>query len=151
MKITAIETMVVAMPNRADVGRNGPAMHALSAMDIAPWDIAGKLAGRPLCRLLGGGERASVPACASVRCCGAPHAVSHCTERALRRGYRHSKLHEITEAPREQLVERHDADFECNPLHGAIDPGADGRFAVPQGPGLGHDPDPAIIARLRVA
>jgi len=32
----------------------------------------------------------------------------------------------------------------------AIHPVA-GRIAVPQGPGLGVDPDPALLAKLRVA
>jgi L-alanine-DL-glutamate epimerase-like enolase superfamily enzyme len=38
-----------------------------------------------------------------------------------------------------------------NPLHDAINPNSNGRIAVPQGPGLGIDPDPAVIAKLRVS
>ncbi|MGH8660400.1 MAG: mandelate racemase/muconate lactonizing enzyme family protein [Burkholderiales bacterium] len=275
--------------NLAGVGRNGPAMYALSAIDIALWDIAGKLAGLPLYRLLGGAPRTRLPAYASLLRYGEPSAVAHHVEKALSRGYRHIKLHEITlppiqsarkaaepdipimvdcncpwtvaeaiamarklrpldlkwleepvwppedhaglarvqeqggiptaagenamlpefkglfaaaavayaqpsvtkvggvtqmrkvmalaEAsgiavvphsayfgpgliasihciaamPGESLVERYDADFAVNPLHDAIMPDPDGCLAVPQGPGLGVDPDPAVIARLRVA
>ena len=287
---TAISTLVDQLQrNLAGVGRNGPAMYALSAIDIALWDIAGKLAGLPLYRLLGGSPRKDLPAYASLLRYGEPGAVSHYVERALKRGYRHIKLHEITvppikagrdtagpdipimvdcncpwtidqaiemahqlkpfnlkwleepvwppedhgglarvqteggiataagensmlpefksmfeagaityaqpsvtkvggvtqmrkvmalaEAfgvnvvphsayfgpgllasihciaamPNESLVERYDADFAVNPLHDAINPNANGRFTVPQGPGLGIDPDPAVIAKLRVS
>ena len=274
--------------NLAGVGRNGPAMYALSAIDIALWDIAGKLAGLPLYRLLGGSARWELPAYASLLRYGEPDAVAEYVERALKRGYRHIKLHEITEPAikagraaagpdiaimvdcncpwtvdqaivmarklkpynlkwleepvwppedhaglarvqaqggiptaagensmlpefksmfehtaityaqpsvtkvggvtqmrkvmalaeasgvnvvphsayfgpgllasihciaamaNESLVERYDADFAVNPLHDAIMPGKNGCIAVPQGPGLGIDPDPAVIEKLRV-
>ncbi len=286
---TAISTLVDQLQrNLAGVGRNGPAMYALSAIDIALWDIAGKLAGLPLYRLLGGSPRKDLPAYASLLRYGEPSAVSQYVERALKRGYRHIKLHEITvppikagrdtagpdipimvdcncpwtvseaiemahrlkpfnlkwleepvwppedhsglarvqaqggistaagenamlpefksmfEAgaityaqpsvtkvggvtqmrkimalvdafgvnvvphsayfgpgliasihciaamPNESLVERYDADFAVNPMHAAIHPNKEGRITVPQGPGLGIDPDPAVIAKLRV-
>ena len=286
---TAISSLVDELQrNLTGVGRNGPAMYALSAIDIALWDIAGKLAKLPLYRLLGGSPRKSLPAYASLLRYGEPAAVTQYVERALKRGYRHIKLHEITVPPvkaaREaagpdipimidcncpwtvaeaidmahklrafnpkwleepvwppedhtglarvqtmgfiptaagenamlpefkgmfearaltyaqpsitkvggvtmmrkvmdlayahgvevvphsayfgpgllasshciaampngSLVERYDADFAENPLHDAIHPDKNGHIAVPQGPGLGLDPDPAVIAKLRV-
>jgi D-galactarolactone cycloisomerase len=272
----------------AGVGRNGPAMYALSAIDIALWDIAGKLAGLPLYRLLGGPPRKRLPAYASLLRYGEPGAVTHHVQKALKRGYRHIKLHEITVPPikaardaagagipimvdcncpwtvaeaiamarrlqpfdlkwfeepvwppedhaglarvqtqggiptaagenamlpelqgllaagavsylqpsvtkvggvtqmrkvaalaeaagvafvphsayfgpgllasihciaamaGEGLVERYDADFAINPLHDAILPDREGCMPVPQGPGLGVDPDPTVIEKLRV-
>ena len=96
---TAISTLVDQLQrNLAGVGRNGPAMYALSAIDIALWDIAGKLAGLPLYRLLGGSSRKDLPAYASLLRYGEPGAVSQYVERALKRGYRHIKLHEIRAA-----------------------------------------------------
>ena len=286
---TAIAALVEELQRGlAGVGRNGPAMFALSAIDIALWDIAGKLAGLPLYRLLGGSPRKALPAYASLLRYGEPRAVTQYVERALNRGYRYLKLHEITvppikaardaagpdvpimvdcncpwtvgEAiemahklqpfnlkwleepvwppedhdglarvqtqggiptaagenamlpefksmlehgaityaqpsitkvggvtqmrkvmalsdafgvsvvphsayfgpgliasihciaamPRESLVERYDADFAVNPMHDAIMPDKNGCLPVPQGPGLGIDPDPAVIEKLRV-
>lgn len=287
---TAVSALVDELQrNLGGVGRNGPAMYALSAIDIALWDIAGKLAGLPLYRLLGGSPRKDLPGYASLLRYGDPKAVTHYMERALKRGYRHFKLHEIEVAPikagrdaagpgvpimvdcncpwtvdeairraralqpldltwleepiwppedhaglarvrreggmptaagenamlpefksmfeagalsyaqpsvtkvggvtqmrkvmaladahgvnvvphsayfgpgllasmhciaampRESLVERYDADFEVNPLHDAIQPDAHGRFAIPQGPGLGVEPDLKVLEKLRVA
>jgi L-alanine-DL-glutamate epimerase-like enolase superfamily enzyme len=78
------------------VGRNGPTIYALSGIDIALWDIAGKVAGLPLHRLLGGGPRADLPAYASLLRYGKADAVARQTAQALGRGYRHIKVHEIT-------------------------------------------------------
>ena len=270
------------------VGRNGPAMYALSAIDIALWDIAGKVAKQPLYRLLGGSPRDRLPAYASLLRYGEPAAVRQYVERALKRGYRHIKLHEImvstigagreaagpdipimvdcncpwtvaeaiemahklqrfnlkwfeepvwppedhaglarvqerggiptaagenamfpefkgmleagalsyaqpsvtkvggvtmmrkvmaladahgvtvvphsayfgpglmasihciASMPNGGLVERYDADFAVNPLHDAIVPDKDGHMKVPQGPGLGVEPDMAVVEKLRV-
>ena len=45
-----------------DHGQKGMPMQALSGVDIALWDIAGKVAGLPLHKLIGGAHRTSVPA-----------------------------------------------------------------------------------------
>jgi L-alanine-DL-glutamate epimerase-like enolase superfamily enzyme len=78
------------------VGRNGPVIYALSGIDIALWDIAGKVAGLPLYRLLGGSPRVDLPAYASLLRYGTAAAVAHYATQALQRGYRYLKLHEIT-------------------------------------------------------
>src|SRR5436305_11330178 len=78
------------------IGRNGPTIYALSGIDIALWDIAGKVAGAPLYRLLGGSPRADLPAYASLLRYGMADAVARYTVQALGRGYRLVKLHEIT-------------------------------------------------------
>src|SRR3989440_12354034 len=78
------------------IGRNGPTIYALSGIDIALWDIAGKVAGLPLYRLLGGGTRADLPAYASLLRYGRADPLAFYTEQALKRGYRDIKLHEIT-------------------------------------------------------
>jgi D-galactarolactone cycloisomerase len=45
-----------------DHGQKGMPMQSLSGVDIALWDIAGKVAGLPLHKLIGGAHRMSVPA-----------------------------------------------------------------------------------------
>lgn len=48
-----------------NTGRRGVALHAISAIDIALWDLFGKQLGVPIYELLGGRVRASLPAYAS--------------------------------------------------------------------------------------
>lgn len=48
-----------------DFGQKGAYIEALSAIDIALWDIAGQALGEPVCRLLGGRFRSSIPAYAT--------------------------------------------------------------------------------------
>ena len=43
-----------------DHGQKGMSMQALSGVDIALWDIAGKVVGQPICKLIGGAHRDSV-------------------------------------------------------------------------------------------
>jgi L-rhamnonate dehydratase len=47
-------------------GRRGAVIHAISGVDIALWDIKGKVAGKPVCELLGGSTQAKVRAYASA-------------------------------------------------------------------------------------
>ncbi len=76
-------------------GRSGSVVFGLSGIDIALWDIAGKVAGQPLHRLFGGSARTSLPAYASLLRYGDPAVVARNAARAVERGYRHVKLHEI--------------------------------------------------------
>ena len=48
------------------VGRRGIALHAISGIDIALWDIKGKALGKPVCELLGTPQRDRVRAYASM-------------------------------------------------------------------------------------
>ncbi len=48
------------------VGRRGIALHAISGIDIALWDIKGKAAGKPVCELIGTPQRDRVRAYASM-------------------------------------------------------------------------------------
>ena len=78
-------------------GRYGLTIFALSGLDIALWDIAGKAAGLPLVQLLGGSGRAKLPAYASLLKYRDPEKVAARTRLAVQQGYRHIKLHETEE------------------------------------------------------
>ena len=61
-----------------------------------------------------------------------------------------ASMHVLATLPRETPVERFYCDFAENPLGERIVP-VNGRIAVPQLPGLGADPDPKLIEKLRIA
>jgi L-alanine-DL-glutamate epimerase-like enolase superfamily enzyme len=80
-----------------NLGRTGPTVHAISGLDIALWDLRGKLAGVPVSTLLGGRRRNRVEAYASLlQYGGEPDLIKPAVERALGDGFRQIKLHERT-------------------------------------------------------
>jgi D-galactarolactone cycloisomerase len=94
---TDIDALMLALSRRTQsMARNGPVQFALSGLDIALWDIAGKIAGKPIWQLLGGTGKSSVPAYASLFRLNTPDYVAKVTRAAVARGYRHVKLHEHT-------------------------------------------------------
>ena len=74
----------------------GPVAFALSGLDIALWDIEGKVAGEPVWRLLGGASRQEIPAYASLFHLEDPGCIERLCRQAVQRGYRAIKLHEST-------------------------------------------------------
>ena len=76
--------------------RGGPARFALSAIEIAMWDIKGKVEGKPIWQLLGGAPRESIEAYASMFRYHEPAIVEQISASAYQRGYRRIKLHERT-------------------------------------------------------
>jgi L-alanine-DL-glutamate epimerase-like enolase superfamily enzyme len=88
--------MKVIAYRQRNCARNGPVGFALSALDIALWDIAGKRANKPLYRLLGGTATVErMPAYASLLRYGDAEVVHANAAKAVERGYKDVKLHEI--------------------------------------------------------
>jgi L-alanine-DL-glutamate epimerase-like enolase superfamily enzyme len=92
----------VALPARIErtlhnLGRAGATIHAISGLDIALWDIRGKLAGVPVSTLLGGRVRDRIEVYASLlQYNGELERVRRIVGRALGEGFKQIKLHERT-------------------------------------------------------
>ncbi|WP_242665924.1 mandelate racemase/muconate lactonizing enzyme family protein [Paraburkholderia ginsengiterrae] len=64
---TQLEKRMLDLQKKFHVfGRSGAFIYGLSAIDIALWDIAGRVVGQPVHQLLGGSEAVSLPAYASL-------------------------------------------------------------------------------------
>ena len=74
--------------------RRGLGMFAISGVELALWDLAGKARGVPVHELLGGLGRARIPAYASLLRYAAPSDVAAAARRAAADGFRAGKLHQ---------------------------------------------------------
>ena len=93
---TQIRSAMLEVQKKLHVfGRSGPLFYGISAIDIALWDIAGKAAGVPVCRLLGGAVKAELSCYASLIRYSDPSLVRANVRRAVDSGFRTLKLHEI--------------------------------------------------------
>ncbi|AOB29408.1 hypothetical protein AKI39_00125 [Bordetella sp. H567] len=75
-------------------GRAGPLQYAVSAIDIALWDIAAKAARLPVHALIGPLRTREVPVYASLLPYRDPALAARFAARAVEQGYRYVKLHE---------------------------------------------------------
>ncbi|MFO1056536.1 MAG: mandelate racemase/muconate lactonizing enzyme family protein [Dongiaceae bacterium] len=73
-------------------GRRGAAIHAISGVEIALWDIAGKAAGKPIHALLGGARRQRIKAYASTLMPDTPAEAARVVETQLKAGFGAIKL-----------------------------------------------------------
>jgi L-alanine-DL-glutamate epimerase-like enolase superfamily enzyme len=78
-------------------GRFGITAFALSGLDIALWDLAGKRAGQPLHALLGGARRERIGCYASLLRYADESLIRKYCRQALDEGHRAIKLHEVSE------------------------------------------------------
>lgn len=92
----AIEPLLLEAQQKLHIfGRGGPVIYALSGLDIALWDLAGKIANQPVHRLLGGARHTELPCYASLIRYATPQGVAANVGRALDAGFEAVKLHEI--------------------------------------------------------
>jgi L-alanine-DL-glutamate epimerase-like enolase superfamily enzyme len=68
-------------------GRKGVGMTAISAIDIAIWDLMGKLAGKPVFKLLGGRTKEKIPCYYSKLYAGPIDSMQAEAEEAMKKGY----------------------------------------------------------------
>lgn len=76
-------------------GRRGLGMFAISGVEIALWDLLGKVRGAPVYELLGGAHRPRLPAYASLLRYDSPEAVAAACRHFVAQGFRMLKLHQI--------------------------------------------------------
>ena len=76
-------------------GRRGLAMFAISGVEIALWDLVGKLHGAPVCQLLGGAARPRLPVYASLMRYASPREVAEACRQYVLQGFRMLKLHQV--------------------------------------------------------
>lgn len=69
-------------------GRKGIGMTAISAIDIAIWDLMGKLASKPVFKLLGGRTKEKIPVYYSKLYAGPVEEMQREAEAALKNGYK---------------------------------------------------------------
>ena len=73
-------------------GRRGAVIHAISAVDMALWDILGKATGLSVSTLLGGRYREEIKAYASVLMPDTPEEAKELSSRILSQGFRAAKF-----------------------------------------------------------
>jgi L-alanine-DL-glutamate epimerase-like enolase superfamily enzyme len=94
--VTQLEKLMFEMQKKFHIfGRSGAFIYGLSAIDIALWDIAGKVANKPVYQLLGGSDATSLRCYASLIRYSKPELVRENVRRAIDDGFKHLKLHEV--------------------------------------------------------
>jgi len=78
--------------NSYHYGRDGAALHAMSAIDMALWDLLGKISGLSVSQLLGGAESSDIEVYASEVMPDTPDEVSQIAQRVVDEGFRALKL-----------------------------------------------------------
>lgn len=93
---TAINSLINNIFRKTHIaGRYGITTFAISGVNIALWDLAGKRAGKPLYELLGGAENREVKAYASlVRYEEGNAVIGEYAKKAVSEGYQMIKLHQ---------------------------------------------------------
>jgi D-galactarolactone cycloisomerase len=136
-------------------GRFGITAFALSGLDIALWDLAGKAAGKSLHALLGGAKRERLACYASLLRYSEPSLVARECEQALAEGFAAIKLHEVSEpaiaAARAVLPRDTPLLLDVNCEWSVEDAIAIGRRLAPMAPGWLEEPvfPPEDAAGLR--
>lgn len=109
----------------ASFGRAGTVLNALAAVDIALWDIAGKMAKKSVAELLGGAKRTRVPVMASLDKYDDAKRTRARVEEALSAGVAAVKVHEhrleVAEESRRAIPAAMPYVVDCNNAHTLAD------------------------------